>query len=99
MLRRICNGAPTTAIVMSVALGIASLCPAVSLGSPVAGNSAIVHHRTVNIEGVDIFFREAGPVDAPSILLLHGFPSSSFMFRNLIPALATFSERVVASCR
>src|SRR6516164_8980198 len=47
-----------------------------------------VAHRTVNIDGVDIFYREAGPKDAPTILLLHGFPASSHMFRNLIPALA-----------
>ena len=47
-----------------------------------------VAHRTVNIDGLDIFYREAGPKDAPTILLLHGFPTSSHMFRNLIPALA-----------
>ena len=45
-------------------------------------------HKTVEIEGLDIFYREAGPQDAPTILLLHGFPTSSHMFRNLIPALA-----------
>ncbi len=47
-----------------------------------------VYHRTVKIDGLDIFYREAGPPDAPTILLLHGFPTSSHMFRNLIPALA-----------
>jgi len=47
-----------------------------------------VAHRTVNIDGQDIFYREAGPKDAPAILLLHGFPASSHMFRNLISALA-----------
>ncbi len=47
-----------------------------------------VRHRTVKVDGLDIFYREAGPKDAPTILLLHGFPSSSSMFRNLIPALA-----------
>ncbi len=45
-------------------------------------------HKTVKVEGLDIFYREAGPKDAPTILLLHGFPTSSQMFRNLIPALA-----------
>jgi pimeloyl-ACP methyl ester carboxylesterase len=45
-------------------------------------------HRTVTIDGLDIFYREAGPVSAPTILLLHGFPTSSHMFRNLIPALS-----------
>ena len=47
-----------------------------------------VAHRTVQIRGLDVFYREAGPKDAPAVLLLHGFPSSSQMFRNLIPALA-----------
>ncbi len=47
-----------------------------------------VHYRTANIQGIDIFYREAGPADAPVVLLLHGFPTSSHMFRNLIPLLA-----------
>ena len=47
-----------------------------------------VMYRTVKIDGLDIFYREAGPKDAPTVLLLHGFPTSSHMFRNLIPALA-----------
>ena len=47
-----------------------------------------VLHRTIRIDGLDIFYREAGPRDAPTVLLLHGFPTSSHMFRNLIPALA-----------
>jgi pimeloyl-ACP methyl ester carboxylesterase len=45
-------------------------------------------HRHVKVEGLDIFYREAGSRDAPTILLLHGFPTSSHMFRNLIPALS-----------
>jgi pimeloyl-ACP methyl ester carboxylesterase len=47
-----------------------------------------VRYRTVPIDGVDVFYREAGPPRAPAVLLLHGFPTSSHMFRNLIPALA-----------
>ncbi|QDT73600.1 Haloalkane dehalogenase [Lacipirellula limnantheis] len=47
-----------------------------------------VLHRTVKIDGLDIAYREAGPKNAPTLLLLHGFPTSSHMFRNLIPALA-----------
>ncbi|MBO9998304.1 MAG: alpha/beta hydrolase [Cyanobacteria bacterium SID2] len=47
-----------------------------------------IHHKTVEIDGLNIFYREAGSKDAPTILLLHGFPTSSHMFRNLIPALA-----------
>jgi pimeloyl-ACP methyl ester carboxylesterase len=45
-------------------------------------------YRTVSIEGLDIFYREAGSRSNPTILLLHGYPASSHMFRNLIPALA-----------
>ncbi len=45
-------------------------------------------HKTIKVDGLDIFYREAGPKDAPTILLLHGFPTSSQMFRNLIPALS-----------
>lgn len=44
-------------------------------------------HKSVQIDDLDIFYREAGPKDAPTILLLHGFPTSSHMFRNLIPTL------------
>jgi pimeloyl-ACP methyl ester carboxylesterase len=46
------------------------------------------HHHTIDIGGVSLFYREAGPVDAPTILLLHGFGASSYMFRDLIPQLA-----------
>lgn len=46
-----------------------------------------IHYRTMEIEGVDVFYREAGPPDAPVVVLLHGFPSSSNMFRKLILAL------------
>ncbi|MHC4952876.1 MAG: alpha/beta fold hydrolase [Planctomycetota bacterium] len=54
-----------------------------------------IHHRTVKIDGLDIFYRIAGPRDAPAVLLLHGFPTSSHMFRNLIPALKD-KYRVIA---
>src|SRR5204863_2054427 len=47
-----------------------------------------VFYRMLRVEGLEIFYREAGPRDAPTVLLLHGFPSSSHMFRNLIPMLA-----------
>jgi pimeloyl-ACP methyl ester carboxylesterase len=57
--------------------------------SVLAGEVPVVHYHTIKIDGVDIFYREAGPKDAPTVLLLHGFPASSFMFRNLIPLLAT----------
>lgn len=47
-----------------------------------------VAYRTTTVEGVEIFYREAGNPDRPTLLLLHGFPTSSHMFRDLIPALA-----------
>jgi pimeloyl-ACP methyl ester carboxylesterase len=47
-----------------------------------------VHHRTELVDGQRVFYREAGPADAPVVLLLHGYPTSSRMFRHLIPALA-----------
>jgi pimeloyl-ACP methyl ester carboxylesterase len=45
-------------------------------------SSAAVMHRTVKIDGMDIFYGEASPTDAPTVLLLHGFPTSSHMFRR-----------------
>ena len=48
----------------------------------------MINYRTVKIDGLDIFYREAGAQNAPVILLLHGFPTSSHMFRNLMPTLA-----------
>ena len=54
----------------------------------VVSDASIVHHRTQKVDGLDIFYREAGPKSAPTVVLLHGFPTSSQMFRNLIPKLA-----------
>src|SRR5437773_6647256 len=47
-----------------------------------------VTFRKVGVDGIKVFYREAGPKDAPTILLLHGFPTASHMFRDLIPQLA-----------
>ena len=46
------------------------------------------HYRTANVDGLSIHYREAGPANAPKLLLLHGFPSAGHMFRDLIPLLA-----------
>lgn len=56
---------------------------------------AVTHHRTVDVDGLGVFYREAGPEQAPVILLLHGYPTSSHMFRHLLPALAG-TYRVIA---
>jgi pimeloyl-ACP methyl ester carboxylesterase len=62
----------------------------------VAGvNIPRVSHHRVEADGVSVFYREAGPVGAPVLLLLHGFPSSSFQFRELMPRLAD-TYRVIA---
>jgi pimeloyl-ACP methyl ester carboxylesterase len=53
-----------------------------------AMTSATTTYHTVAVDGLQIFYREAGPKDAPTLLLLHGYPSSSVMFETLIPRLA-----------
>jgi len=92
-----------TTLVAGLALGIA--------GSAFAGGGGVitgageatvavesqgeVRHNTIEIDGLNIFYREAGPKDAPVILLLHGFPSSSHQYRDLIPLLSD-KYRVIA---
>jgi pimeloyl-ACP methyl ester carboxylesterase len=58
-------------------------------------STRITRYRTIDVEGLNLFYRQAGPSDAPAVLLLHGFPTSSHMYRELIPALAD-RYRVVA---
>jgi pimeloyl-ACP methyl ester carboxylesterase len=48
----------------------------------------MVAYKTMNVDGLDIFYREAGSKESQAIVLLHGFPTSSHMFRNLMPELA-----------
>ncbi len=78
---------------MAAPLAVGGSSPQASAGnvSRAAVNAVENHrqtaHNTITVNGVEIFYREAGPVDAPTILLLHGFPTSSHMFRNLMPAL------------
>lgn len=64
--------------------------------TPAASSAtAQVRYKTMTIDGVDIAYREAGPENAPAIILLHGFPTSSHMYRNLMPALSD-KYRVIA---
>ncbi len=72
-----------TLALFAAAAGILGLTSSASAQQP-----STVLHKTVKVGGLDIFYREAGPKDAPTVLLLHGFPTSSQMFRQLIPALA-----------
>lgn len=55
---------------------------------PMHSDSSTTTYHTVKVDGLNIFYREAGPENAPTILLLHGYPSSSRMFATLIPLLA-----------
>ncbi|BDU16622.1 alpha/beta fold hydrolase [Lysobacter auxotrophicus] len=76
-----------------LALALATAVPSISHAGeePARTTSSAtypVHHRRIQVEGVDLFYREAGPRDAPTLLLLHGFPTSSQMYRDLIPLLA-----------
>jgi len=68
-----------------------------AMAAPAAqsAGSPRVFYRSAKVDGLNIFYREAGPANAPTIVLLHGFPTSSHMFRNLIPQLAV-SYRVIA---
>src|SRR5271156_207152 len=74
-----------TAISTALALTAACASPASALPST---SATTTYHRT-QVGGVGVFYREAGPKDAPVIVLLHGYPSSSRMFDTLIPLLAT----------
>ena len=67
---------------------VATWASLLGIDSTVLAQQPAVNHKTVKIGDLDIFYREAGPKDAPTVLLLHGFPTSSQMYRNLIPALA-----------
>ena len=82
----------TAAALLSVLTGCAIAASPTAVAAPASAASAAVFDRTtghrVDVGGVKVFYREAGPPTAPTVLLLHGNPSSSFMFRDLIPRLA-----------
>lgn len=69
--------------------------PSTPLTAGVSAADLQVHHRFEQAGDVKVFYREAGPRDAPIVLLLHGYAASSFMYRNLIPVLAD-GYRVIA---
>jgi len=73
----------------ALAAGLLAMASAGTVSAAGAESSSTqVHYRKVEVEGVSIFYREAGKRESPTLLLLHGFPTSSHMFRDLIPALA-----------
>ena len=67
---------------------VAALAVALTLTAPAATPAARTENKTAQVGGVKIFYREAGSASRPTIVLLHGYPSSSHMFRDLIPKLA-----------
>lgn len=69
-------------------LNLALLASQPSYAFEAEGNPTRTTFHKAAIDGVEVFYRQAGPVDAPTIVLLHGFPTSSHMFRNLIPQLS-----------
>jgi pimeloyl-ACP methyl ester carboxylesterase len=71
-----------------IVLAVLTALGAVAMAAPVPVTHATTVHMSVDVNGVKIFYREAGPASAPTILLLHGFPSSSREFDTLIPLLA-----------
>lgn len=62
--------------------------PGNAFSTTAADNPVQVHYRATEVQGVSVFYREAGRPEAPTVLLLHGFAASSYMFRELIPVLA-----------
>jgi pimeloyl-ACP methyl ester carboxylesterase len=86
-------------LALFLSLAVAGLAPAsqaIAETTPAGQHVPVtVFYRSATIEGVKVFYREAGPADGPVVLLLHGFPTSSHMFRNLIPLLAD-RYRVIA---
>jgi pimeloyl-ACP methyl ester carboxylesterase len=78
----------------TTALAVAAI-PASAAVSAADHQIPVTHIRRVQADGVNVFYREAGPADAPVVLLLHGFPTSSFQYRELIPRLAD-KYRVIA---
>ena len=93
MSRTVFSMRPLLLFAALVLTAVASARLAARQGSPTSAavpqvTAPRIHYRTAAIDGLDIFYREAGRADAPAVLLLHGFPTSSHMFRDLIPALA-----------
>jgi pimeloyl-ACP methyl ester carboxylesterase len=88
-LRAALTAAPSTALVAALPREV------LARAQPVRAEIPVVRYHTASVDGVDVFYRDAGPKDGPVFVLLHGFPTSSHMFRNLIPLLAD-RYRVIA---
>jgi pimeloyl-ACP methyl ester carboxylesterase len=80
---------------VAAAIALSAAATGAAEPAPLPSTSATITYHRASVEGVGVFYREAGPKDAPVIVLLHGFPTSSRMFETLIPLLAT-RYRVIA---
>ena len=87
-LSRLHVSASAVLLVLAIATAATWLPAADNASKPPAAAPPLTLYKTAKVNSLDIFYREAGPKNAPTLLLLHGFPTSSHMFRNLIPALA-----------
>ena len=83
----------TTGLLLAATL--AFVLPRTIIAAPADAPAVQVRYEKARIDGIELFYRDAGPKDAPVVLLLHGFPTSSQMFRELIPRLAD-KYRVIA---
>jgi pimeloyl-ACP methyl ester carboxylesterase len=88
MTSLVVRGRPSRRLANSLAIAaLAFELSATAAENPPAADTTVSHH-SVFIDGVRVAYREAGPSNAPVLLLLHGFPTSSFMYRDLMPRLA-----------
>ncbi len=98
-MRRKPTNYPRRTILSSLVAGpVLAIIPGLLTAKPLRSKEqsvSTIHYRRQKVGEVDVFYREAGPADAPVLLLLHGFPSASHMFRDLIPLLAD-RYRVIA---
>jgi alpha/beta hydrolase fold len=82
--RKLAVGAAITLLTFITNAKIGAACAQ----TPLQVTGSVTHYRTATIDGTSLFYREAGASTGAVVVLLHGFPTSSHMFRNLIPALA-----------
>lgn len=88
MIRKIRTLFAAGALALALAMPLAASPPALAVDAIASGQSVPIYYRSEAIDGLTIAYREAGDPSRPAVLLLHGFPTSSHMFRHLIPALA-----------
>ncbi|WP_342052192.1 MULTISPECIES: alpha/beta fold hydrolase [unclassified Cupriavidus] len=76
-------------LIASASLAVVANGHAAAPAAPAPTEAGVTQYRTVTVNGLRIFYREAGPANAPTVLMLHGFPSSSRMFEPLFARLST----------